>query len=75
MGLVTIACAVFLEYEHQILGGVTENYVKIALDNLAAILSILSSIFDLYLVFCRCNILLNIRVSILKFKQNLKNLG
>lgn len=59
----TLAMAAFLEYEHQLMGG-RDDYIKIALDHLAALLALSSALVDLDAIFSRFrNANLNLKVS------------
>lgn len=65
LGLGTVGLAAFLEYEHEYehVGG-RDNYIKIALDHIAAMLVVASAVIDLYAVFGKLQTLLNLKVCI-----------
>uniref|UniRef100_A0A914E6R3 Uncharacterized protein n=1 Tax=Acrobeloides nanus TaxID=290746 RepID=A0A914E6R3_9BILA len=63
LGLGTVGLAAFLEYEHELVGG-RDNYIKIALDHIAAMLVVASAVIDLYAVFGKLQAPLNLKVSI-----------
>lgn len=63
LSLGTLGLAAFLEYEHELVGG-RDNYIKIALDHIAAMLATASAIVDLYAVFGKDHSILNLKVSI-----------
>uniref|UniRef100_A0A914P1I6 Uncharacterized protein n=1 Tax=Panagrolaimus davidi TaxID=227884 RepID=A0A914P1I6_9BILA len=63
LGLGTLGLAAFLEYQHELVGG-RDNYIKIALDHIAAMLTVTSAIIDLYAVLGKGHNLLNLKVSI-----------
>ena len=61
LGLGTVGLAAFLEYEHELVGG-RDNYIKIALDHIAAMLVVASAVIDLYAVFGKLQAPLNLKV-------------
>uniref|UniRef100_A0A7E4W9U3 MARVEL domain-containing protein n=1 Tax=Panagrellus redivivus TaxID=6233 RepID=A0A7E4W9U3_PANRE len=63
IGLGAVGLAAFLEYEHELIGG-RDNYIKIALDHIAGMLTVASAIIDLYAVFGRHHNVLNLKVGI-----------
>ncbi len=62
VGGCALALAVYLEYEHELVGG-HDNYIKIALDHLAAMFVLCSAIVDLYAIYGHRQTLLNFKVS------------
>ncbi|KAK0400569.1 hypothetical protein QR680_015322 [Steinernema hermaphroditum] len=63
LGVGAVGLAAFLEYLHELDGG-TENYIKIALDHIAAMFVVCSAVIDLYAIFGRQQRILNLKVSI-----------
>lgn len=65
LGAGTLALAAFLEYEHELVGG-HDNYIKIALDHIAAMFVLCSSIVDIYAIYGHRQTLLNFKVPFFK---------
>ncbi|KAI6243954.1 hypothetical protein M3Y99_00062800 [Aphelenchoides fujianensis] len=63
LALCTLGLAAFLEYLHELLGG-RQDYIKIALDHLAALFAIVSAVSDLQSVYGRKRTVLNLKVSL-----------
>uniref|UniRef100_A0A915DSC2 Uncharacterized protein n=1 Tax=Ditylenchus dipsaci TaxID=166011 RepID=A0A915DSC2_9BILA len=63
LGLCAVGLAIFLEYEHELLGG-RDDYIKIGLDHIAGLLVVSSAVMDLYAVFNKLHSSLNFKVSI-----------
>uniref|UniRef100_A0A914YVK5 Transmembrane protein 147 n=1 Tax=Panagrolaimus superbus TaxID=310955 RepID=A0A914YVK5_9BILA len=63
LGLGTLGLAAFLEYQHELVGG-RDNYIKIALDHIAAMLTVTSAIIDLYAVLGKGHNLLNLKATL-----------
>ncbi|TKR72416.1 hypothetical protein L596_019863 [Steinernema carpocapsae] len=63
LGVGTVGLAAFLEYNHELEGGM-ENYIKIALDHIAAMFVVCSAVVDLYAIFGKEQRILNLKVSI-----------
>lgn len=76
MALCTLGLAAFLEYLHELLGnfarqflyeiilGGRQDYIKIALDHLAAMFTIASSFVDLQASYTKKRSMLNLKVSL-----------
>jgi hypothetical protein len=63
MALSTLGLAAFLEYLHELIGG-RQDYIKIALDHLAAMFTIASAFVDLQATYGKKRVLLNMKVSL-----------
>ncbi|KAI6205621.1 hypothetical protein M3Y94_00812700 [Aphelenchoides besseyi] len=63
LALCTLGLAAFLEYLHELLGG-RQDYIKIALDHIAAFFAIVSAITDLQAVYGKKRTVLNLKVSL-----------